>query len=395
MRTAATMEASPDRARLIDTLARLVAANTENPPGWEVEAAKYLAHQLTGLGFKVDLHDIAEGRPNVVARLDNGPGPVFAFNSHMDVVPAGSGWTSDPFKLRSKDGRLFGRGACDAKGPIAAMIEAIRMLCAARDRWSGTLLAVFVVDEEVASRGARAFVADRPKIDLCIVGEPTSNAVVVAHKGSMRPVIRVRGVPAHSASPDKGENALYKAALLLLMIEKRHQGLSATSHPLLGPPSMTVTRIHGGHADNVVPESCELLIDRRMIPGESEDGVRAQFEKLLVEARASHGVDAEVVEYRATTGGASETSADQPIVISALQSAQRHGVHDDSLHGLQGACDLVHFRSIGAQGIVLGPGALDDAHKPDEFVPEDELVASSLIYRDTVLGLLQRTGAIR
>ena len=395
MRTAATMEASPDRARLIDTLARLVAANTENPPGWEVEAAKYLAHQLTGLGFKVDLHDIAEGRPNVVARLDNGPGPVFAFNSHMDVVPAGSGWTSDPFKLRSKDGRLFGRGACDAKGPIAAMIEAIRMLCAARDRWAGTLLAVFVVDEEVASRGARAFVADRPKIDLCIVGEPTSNAVVVAHKGSMRPVIRVRGVPAHSASPDKGENALYKAASLLLMIEKRHQGLSASSHPLLGPPSMTVTRIHGGHADNVVPESCELLIDRRMIPGESEDGVRAQFEKLLVEARALHGVDAEIVEYRATTGGASETSADQPIVISALQSAQRHGVHDDSLHGLQGACDLVHFRWIGAQGIVLGPGALDVAHKPDEFVPEDELVASSLIYRDTVLGLLQRTGAIR
>lgn len=395
MRTAATMEASPDRARLIDTLARLVAANTENPPGWEVEAAKYLAHQLTGLGFKVDLHDIAEGRPNVVARLDNGPGPVFAFNSHMDVVPAGSGWTSDPFKLRSKDGRLFGRGACDAKGPIAAMIEAIRMLCAARDRWAGTLLAVFVVDEEVASRGARAFVADRPKIDLCIVGEPTSNAVVVAHKGSMRPVIRVRGVPAHSASPDKGENALYKAASLLLMIEKRHQGLSASSHPLLGPPSMTVTRIHGGHADNVVPESCELLIDRRMIPGESEDGVRAQFENLLVEARASHGVDAEIVEYRATTGGASETSADQPIVISALQSAQRHGVHDDSLHGLQGACDLVHFRWIGAQGIVLGPGALDVAHKPDEFVPEDELVASSLIYRDTVFGLLHRTGAIR
>ena len=143
------------------------------------------------------------------------------------------------------------------------------------------------------------------------------------------------------------------------------------------------------------PSLCELLIDRRMIPGESEDGVRAQFEKLLVEARASHGVDAEIVEYRATTGGASETSADQPIVISALQSAQRHGVHDDSLHGLQGACDLVHFRWIGAQGIVLGPGALDVAHKPDEFVPEDELVASSLIYRDTVLGLLQRTGAIR
>jgi acetylornithine deacetylase/succinyl-diaminopimelate desuccinylase len=389
------MQAAPDRARLIDTLSRLVAANTENPPGREIEAAQYLGHRLTMLGFDVNFQDIAEGRPNVVARLDNGPGPVFAFNSHMDVVPAGSGWTSDPFRLRSQGGRLFGRGACDAKGPIAGMIEAMRMLCAVRDRWSGTLLAVFVADEEVASRGARLFVAERPKIDLCIVGEPTSNTVVVAHKGSMRPVVRVKGIPAHSASPEKGDNALYKAASLLLMIEQRHRALSASSHPLLGSPSLTVTRIHGGHADNVVPEACELLLDRRMVPGESEDDVREQFQKLLSEAKASYGVDAEIVEYRPTTGGATETKADQPIVISAVRLAQRHGVCDYSLHGLQGACDLVHFRSIDAQGIILGPGALDVAHKPDEFVPEDELIVSSLIYRDTVLDLLQRSGAVR
>jgi len=392
---AATMETSPDRTRLIETLASLVAANTENPPGREIEAAKYLASLLAGLGLEVNLQDIAEGRPNVVARLENGPGPVFAFNSHMDVVPAGSGWTSDPFKLRSSNGRLFARGACDAKGPIAAMVEAVRMLCATRDRWSGTLLAVFVVDEEVASRGARAFVAEKPKIDLCIVGEPTSNTVVIAHKGSMRPLVRVKGIPAHSASPDKGDNALYKAAHLLLMIEKRHRALASVSHPLLGSPSLTITRMHGGHADNVVPESCELLLDRRMIPGESDEDVRWQFEKLLAEAKNLHGVDAEIVEYRPTTGGATETRADHPIVVSAVHSAKNHGVYDHSLHGLQGACDLVHFRSVGAQGIVLGPGALDVAHKPDEFVPEDELITSSLIYRDTVLNLLQRAGAVR
>jgi acetylornithine deacetylase/succinyl-diaminopimelate desuccinylase family protein len=388
------MQTLPDRARLIDMLSKLVAANTENPPGREIEAAQYISHQLKDCGLNVEMQEIAKGRPNVVARFDNGPGPVFAFNSHMDVVPAGNGWTSDPFKLRSQDGKLFGRGACDAKGPIAGMLEAIRMLCSACNRWSGTLLAVFVVDEEVASRGARAFVLDRPKIDLCIVGEPTSNTVVVAHKGSMRPLLRVKGIAAHSASPDMGDNALYKAAHLLLMIEKRHRALSAISHPLLGSPSVSVTRIHGGHADNVVPEACELLIDRRMIPGESDDDVRAQFEKLLAEAKALYGIDAEIVEYRPTTGGATETKTDHPVVSSAVRSAQRHGVHDHVLHGLQGACDLVHFRSIGAQGIVLGPGALDVAHKPDEFVPEDELIASSLIYRDTVLELLQRRGAV-
>ena len=382
--------ATPDRARLIDTLATLVAANTENPPGRELVAAQYLAHELALLGFTVDLPSFAEGRPNVVARLENGAGPVFAFNSHMDVVPAGNGWTSDPFRLRHQSGRLVARGACDAKGPIAGMMEAIRMLCASRDLWSGTLLAVFVADEEVASRGARAYAAGHPKIDLCIIGEPTSNTVVIAHKGSMRPVVRVKGVPAHSASPDKGDNALYRAASLLKMIEARHSGLSSASHALLGSPSLTVTRIHGGHADNVVPESCELLLDRRMIPGEGDDDVRADFEKLLATAKAEHGVDAEIVEYRPTTGGATETRADQPVVISALKAARSHGVSDNAVHGLQGACDLVHFHSIGAQGIVIGPGALEVAHKPDEFVPEAELMAASLIYRDTVLDLLRK-----
>lgn len=388
--SAPNIETPPDRARLIDTLATLVAANTENPPGRELEAAQYLAHELAALGFTVDMPSFAEGRPNVVARLENGPGPAFAFNSHIDVVPAGLGWTSDPFRLRHERGRLFARGACDAKGPIAAMVEAIRMLCQSYAQWSGTLLAVFVADEEVASRGARAYAAGRPKIDLCIVGEPTSNTVVVAHKGSMRPVIRVKGVPAHSASPDKGDNALYRAASLLKMIEARHRSLSEASHDLLGSPSLTVTRIHGGHADNVVPESCNLLLDRRMIPGESDDDVRADFDRLLAAAKSEYGVDAEIVEYRPTTGGATETMPDQPVVISALKAARSHGAHDNAVHGLQGACDLVHFRSIGAQGIVLGPGALDVAHKPDEFVPEAELVAASMIYRDTVLDLLRK-----
>ncbi|MCC6889221.1 MAG: M20 family metallopeptidase [Hyphomicrobiales bacterium] len=387
-------DTGPDPHRLVATLAELVACNSENPPGREVEAAHYVAVALSGVGLTVAWQEFAQGRPNIAARFDNGAGPVFAFNSHLDVVPAGSGWSGDPFRLRRANGRLIGRGACDAKGAIAGMVEAVRMLCAMRERWSGTLLAVFVADEEVASRGARRFVAERPQIDLCLVGEPTSNTVVIAHKGSMRPLVRVHGVPAHSASPDRGDNALYRAARLLLMIEDEHRALSGVSHPLLGSPSLTVTRMAGGHADNVVPESCDLLLDRRMIPGESEHRVQARFEALLREAKSRHGVEAEIVDYRPTTGGATETDASEPVVRCALAAAQRHGVQDLAVHGLQGACDLVHFRSIGAQGIVLGPGTLDVAHKPDEYVPEDELIASSLIYRDTVLALMRREGAL-
>ena len=384
------MVSIPNRQRLIERLSRLISFNSENPPGHEIEAIDYLADLLRGIGFDVVVDEFSLGRANVIARLENDPGPVFAFNSHVDVVPAGGGWTSDPFKLASRDGNLYARGSCDAKGQVACMVEAMDLLAQERNRWCGTVMGVFVADEEGASKGARRFAAAKPKINFCIIGEPTSNAVAIAHKGSMRPLVRVKGLTAHSASPDKGVNPLYKAAELLRMIEEQHRSLQTLCHPLLGAPSLTVTRMNGGHADNVTPEFVELLLDRRMIPGENESDVQRQIEILLARAKAEHGVDAEVVSYLPTTGGATETSPIEPIVRTALMCSQRHGVSTTEPYGLQGACDLVHFRSTGAQGVVMGPGRLDVAHKPDEFVPEDELIQACLIHRDVVLTLMPK-----
>ena len=272
---------APDNKRVVTCLERLVAFDTENPPGHEIEAIEYLADLFRAIGWQVDVMNLAPGRANVLAVLRNGEGPTLAFNSHVDVVPAGSGWTSDPFKLTSRAGNLYGRGACDAKGQVAAMVEALHLLSNMRRQWSGTLMAIFVADEEVASAGARAFAATHPKIDFCVVGEPTSNAIAIAHKGSMRPLIRVKGVPAHSGSPDLEVNPLYKAAIFLQMVERAHSDLRSLSHPLLGSPSLTVTRMSGGHADNVTPQSCDLLLDRRLIPQESESDVREQIDNLL------------------------------------------------------------------------------------------------------------------
>jgi acetylornithine deacetylase/succinyl-diaminopimelate desuccinylase-like protein len=382
-------ESGPNRQRLLSRFERLIAFNSENPPGREIETITYLAEILRGMGLGIMVDEFAPGRANVVAQFVNGAGPTFAFNSHVDVVPAGGGWSSDPFKLVNRGSLLYGRGACDAKGQVACMLEAIELLVPMREQWSGTLMGVFVADEEVASRGARAFVAAKPHVDLCVIGEPTSNAVAIAHKGSMRPMLRIKGVTAHSASPDKGTNPLYKAAELLRMIAAEHRALQSLSHPLLGSPSLTVTRMNAGHADNVTPEFCEMLLDRRMIPEEREADVRSRIEGLLARALAEHGVQAEITAYLPTTGGATETRADQPIVRAAIECSRRHGVNNRAAYGLQGACDLVHFRSIGAEGVVMGPGTLDVAHKPDEYVPEDELFAACLIHRDLVLSLLR------
>jgi acetylornithine deacetylase/succinyl-diaminopimelate desuccinylase len=384
------MNQQPDFARMKHDLAALVAINTENPPGHELEAARHLQVLLEAEGFDLSLSEYKPGRVNVIATYANGPGPTFAFNTHIDTVPAGEGWSTDPFVLHEADGKLYGRGSCDAKGPMVAMIEATRMLIACRERWSGTLMAVFTADEEIASEGAKHYVAHQPPhIDFAVIGEPTSNAAFTAHKGSLRPLVRVHGVTAHSGTPHLGENAIYRAGQLLGLIEEHHEhSVKCHCHALVGEASLTVTRINGGHADNVLPGACDLLLDRRMVPGEDENQVKAEIDQLLALANERFGVRAEVIEYKATTGGATETALAEPIVQASLAACREHNHGNAGPFGFQGGCDLVHFRSLGTTGTVIGPGTLAVAHKPDEFVPIDEFIAASLIYRDIALQML-------
>lgn len=383
------MSTSPDIARMKSDLAKLVAIDTQNPPGRESEAAAFVRHLLAGDEFDVSLSEYKPSRVNVVARFGNGEGPVFALNTHMDVVPVGEGWASNPLVLREDQGRLYGRGTCDCKGPLIAMLEAMRMLSADRQSWRGTLLGVFVADEEIASEGAKAYAASRPHIDAAVIGEPTNNATVTAHKGSLRPLVRVHGVAAHSGTPHLGDNAIYRAGQLLELIAEQHEKVVRhRSHPLVGNASLTVTRINGGHADNVVPAQCDVLLDRRIVPGEDEEVVKREIAELLSQAQARSGIRAEIAGYHATTGGATETKIDEPIVQASLAASRRYCKGEPGPFGFQGGCDLVHFRSIGAKGTVIGPGSLSVAHKPDEFVPVDEFVSASLIYRDVAMAML-------
>jgi succinyl-diaminopimelate desuccinylase len=381
----ATLAPAPDVARLTGLLARLVAIDTQNPPGREVEAAALLASELKGIGFATEVRPVGDGRANVVGRIDNGEGPCFAFNSHMDTVPAGGGWTSDPFRLTERDGKLFGRGACDARGPIAAMTEAGRLLALQRDLWRGTLIMMFVADEEINGGGSRALAKQKP--DLIVVGEPTNNAVFSAHKGCLRPLIRTKGNAAHSGRPELGVNAILAASQLISLFDARDRELRALNHPLVGHASLTVTRIAGGIADNVVPQDCELVLDRRLLPGETLDDALDDLQTLLTRAKRNHGVEAEIAAIR-TKAGSTETAVDEPLVRNAVAISRAHGVTFPQPGGLTGGCDLVHFHDVGAVGIVLGPGSLDVAHQPDEYVPKDDLARAALIYRDIAVAMM-------
>jgi succinyl-diaminopimelate desuccinylase len=384
----ATLALAPDVARLTGLLERLVATDTQNPPGRELEAAALLAPELKAIGFATEVRSVGDGRANVVGRIDNGDGPCFAFNSHMDTVPVGGGWTGDPFRLTERDGKLFGRGACDAKGPIVAMVEAGRLLALQRDQWRGTLVMMFVADEEINGDGSRVLAKQQPTPDLIVIGEPTNNAVFAAHKGCLRPLIRAKGKAAHSGRPELGVNAILAANQLTSLFDARDRELRALNHPLVGHASLTVTRIAGGIADNVVPEDCELVLDRRLLPGETLDDALDDLHALLTRAKREHGVDAEIATIR-TKAGSTETALDDPLVRKAVAISRTHGVTFPQPGGLTGGCDLVHFHDVGAVGIVLGPGSLDVAHQPDEYVPKDDLPRATLIYRDIAVAMMQ------
>ncbi|MEO1104812.1 MAG: M20 family metallopeptidase [Pseudomonadota bacterium] len=373
-----------------DILADLVAFDTQNPPGREVEAAGHVHALLSDIGFETVTDVYAPGRANVIARLDNGPGPHFVFNTHLDVVPAGEGWTSDPFCAAVKGGRLIARGACDAKGSLAAMLTACGKLAGQREAWSGTLSAVFVADEEAASGGAKHLVETGARYDYAVIGEPTGNGVVCAHKGSLRPVVDVRGRTAHSGTPQEGVNAVFHAARLLHRFEHLAQKVGQNSHPLCGSASLTVTRMTGGHADNVVPETASFLLDRRMVPGEDAAAAAVALQAVLDEARVEDGIDASIARWQPTTGGPVESDPSHSFVRAALAACARHGGDGTAARGFQGACDMVHFARAGATCVVIGPGSLSEAHKPDESVSLDELAAAAEIYADLALATLRR-----
>lgn len=371
-------------------LERLVAFRTENPPGREFEAARFLGDLLGRRGFSIELQEVdGDGRANVVARLENGAGPAFAFCSHLDVVPAGSGWSTDPFRLVEKDRRYYGRGACDAKGAVAAMVEGMSLLASRRGDWSGTLIGVFVADEEVLATGARSYVARSPKIDYVVIGEPTDNQVASAHKGCLRPVVRIHGKEAHSGEPERGINAITLSSRFVGRVADLDADLRKRSHALVGNAALTVTRMNGGLADNVVPAHCDVVLDRRVLPSERMEDVRRDLQAFLAKAAVEIGFDADVLEYR-SEAGPSETPENSPLVQKALAVCRANDVAADRPRGLTGGCDLVHFREICSDGIILGPGSLLVAHKPNEFVPISELNLACRLYQEIALAMYRR-----
>ena len=244
-----------------------------SPTGSEAAAAQAVAAWCEEAGLDVELQEVAPGRPNMIARWTVGRRPRLLLTGHLDTVPVGEGWTRDPYGAEIADGRLYGRGACDMKGGLAAMLGAIFDLRARGEEPAGDVVLVAAVGEEEDSAGTRALVARGIEAERAVLAEPTAMQLVRANRGLMNFRVILKGASAHASSPALGHNAVTAAARLVIELDDLARDLAKRSHPVFGSPNLTVGTIHGGTRPYVVPDRCEIEVDRRVNPGETYEQV--------------------------------------------------------------------------------------------------------------------------
>jgi acetylornithine deacetylase len=384
----------------VEMLQKLVTIPSVNPMGRRVSGPEYFEHRLTDclqgfftqLGLPWQRQSVEPLRENIVARLDGDVpategGALLMLEAHQDTVPV-DGMTIDPFGAEIRDGRLYGRGACDIKGGMAAMLAALARLAQEKPRGRPTVLMACTVNEEQGFTGAKAIaqlwneagsiIPRRP--DAAIVAEPTSLDVVVAHKGCVRWDCRVRGRAAHSSRPELGDNSIFKMARVLAVLERYQREIAPSrgNHPRCGRPSLSVGTIAGGISVNTVPDECVVKIDRRLVPGEDPaEAMRHVTEYLAHDTTIDFRVDHDA-PFLATRGLPDDHNLALAEQVRRVASAACGA--EQRLIGVPYGTDAATYQLAGVPSIVFGPGSIEQAHTADEWIDLAELNAAADAY---------------
>jgi len=347
-------------AALLSELIRIPSVNPEGEPGvnepGEARLAEYLEKFLIGLGAEAWLREVLPGRPNVVARFpsDREGKPRLLLAPHTDTVSV-AGMTIDPFAGVERDGKVWGRGASDTKGPMASMLCALSRLGGEIPKLGYEIWFAGLMGEESGQHGAKAL-ASQENFDFVIAGEPTDLKTVHAHKGSLWVTMTAHGKAVHASAPELGDNAIYK---MTSAIERIREGvipeIAAREHPLLGRSTLSVGTIRGGSKTNIVPDHCEATIDIRTIPGEDAE----HFVKLL--KAASKGVE---ITYQCSAPLYTDPAHPLLLKLSELGATPV---------GAPWFCDAAVFAAKGMPAVALGPGSIGQAHTADEFISVKDL----------------------
>lgn len=392
---------------LVPTLSDLIAIPSVNPMGRDVDGPEYLEYRVTDYleklfqhqGFRYKRYVVSPKRDNILIRVDGDlplpeqGGPLVLMEAHQDTVPV-EGMTIDPWTPTVRDGRIYGRGSCDIKGGMTAMLGAMVRLREEQPRNRPTVVLACVVNEEFGFTGATDLtklwtpgvkpddlLPKRP--DVCVVAEPTSLDVVVAHKGTMRWRIHTHGRASHSSQPHLGDNAVYKMARVLLALEQYAKEVCPTlgSHPLVGKATLSVGLIRGGISVNTVPDRSTIEICRRVLPGEKAADAREKVIDWLAAREELQPILGAIEHEPAFISGFSLSDDNNGALAERLGEVSHRITGRGKRIGVPYGTDASRIAAADVPSVVFGPGSIDQAHTCDEWLPLDELPqAAEVLY---------------
>ena len=372
---------------LTQALVRIPSVNPDGDPGTdgigEEQCARFVADFLRASGAETMLNMVEKGRPNVIGRFPSQPGvggkakPRILFAPHTDTVSVG-GMTIPPFGGEVREGRVWGRGASDTKGPMAAMLWALHELRHILPKLPVEVHFAGFMSEESAQLGSQHFARHHGKYDLAIIGEPTSLKTVFCHKGCLWADIHTTGVAVHGATPELGENAIVKMARIVTGLDTRFRALLARAggaDPWLGHSTINLGMINGGTRSNIVADACTLRVDIRTTPGLQKVGGAL---RLLTEFVAQTDPTASVTV--ASEAFHLDTDPGNPLVQKLIDAGAE-------LTGAPWFCDAAFLAAAGTPAIAIGPGSIAQAHTKDEFIAVADLEAGVEFFKRFLLSL--------
>ncbi|MFO0938898.1 MAG: M20 family metallopeptidase [Gemmataceae bacterium] len=334
---------------------------------FESRVTDYLDSKFRELKADYERQDVAPGRQNIVAIYEprTPATQTVLWEAHQDTVPVDN-MTIDPFAAVVKDGRLYGRGACDVKAGIACMLAAFSRLITERPAGQTRVIVAFTIDEEHTFLGVQHLMKSLRPIDFAIAAEPTCLDLVTSHKGVARWQIETTGVACHSSRPEDGVNAVYRMAKIVSAVEA-YAGSLRTSRrdPLLGEPTISLGRIEGGAAPNTVPDLCRIILDRRLLPGESTAQAVADLDRFL---KSFPGVSFPITTHPPHLDCPPLAQAKSPWVDRLAAIAGEVSGRTVSRLAVPYGTDASTIAEAGIPAVVFGPGDIAQAHTKDEWV---------------------------
>jgi succinyl-diaminopimelate desuccinylase len=392
------MKAEFSLDKIIEASCELISIPSRNPPGEEKACAEHIYKKLKEMGVEAYLVEAPfHNRPQVVGILRGvAPHPTLILNGHMDVVPEGDLrlWKTDPFSGTVVNDRIYGRGACDMKSALAMMLEIARSL--AGKKLHGTVVLTFASGEERLEPGTKYLLTEfLPKHgingDFGVVLEPTGCNIGVAEGGGLWTKVVVKGRSAHSSTPEKGINAISKAAKLISRIDDYNISLmKSKKHPLVRGPSIKVTMISGGIKENIIPEACTMIVERRVLPTESLPEARRELAWLLSEV-SKEDPDLRYEIDEVTSWEPAEVEQDSFIVKQLIKSHKSVMGKEPKIVGVPYGTDMRNF-VIDAKipCAIFGPGNIEEAHSVNESISVEEINNSMKI----LFSLLENTAIV-